>query len=95
MASSENKHDEATHEEVEDMVAAVSKWFDSPTGEAYRKWSEQNRHPALANHLLVDTAQETPDNIQTGISTVFMLGAMSMRRWMEDIAERTRQMVGQ
>ena len=83
MASSENKHDEATHEEVEDMVAAVSKWFDSPTGEAYRKWSEENRHPSLASHLMVDTAQAAPEDIHNGGSTVFMLGAMSMRRWME------------
>ena len=83
MASSENKHDEATHEEVEDMVAAVSKWFDSPTGEAYRKWSEENRHPSLASHLMVDTAQAAPEDIHNGVSTVFMLGSMSMRRWME------------
>ena len=83
MASSENKHDEATLEEVEDMGAAVSKWFDSPTGEAYRKWSEENRHPSLASHLMVDTAQATPEDIHNGVSTVFMLGAMSMRRWME------------
>ena len=83
MASSENKHDETTHEEVEDMVAAVSKWFDSPTGKAYRKWSEENRHPSLASHLMVDTAQATPEDIHNGVSTVFMLGAMSMRRWME------------
>jgi hypothetical protein len=83
MASSENKHDEATHEEVEDMVAVVKEWFDSPTGKAYRKWSEQNRHPALASHLILDTAQVTPEEIHNGVSTVFMLGAMSMRRWME------------
>ena len=83
MASSENQHDEATHEEVADMVAAVSKWFDSPTGEAYRKWSEENRHPSLASHLMVDTAQAAPEDIHNGVSTVFMLGAMSMRRWME------------
>tara|TARA_R110000737_G_scaffold268720_1_gene276109 strand:- start:171 stop:440 length:270 start_codon:yes stop_codon:yes gene_type:complete len=83
MASSENKHDEATHEEVEDMVTVVSKWFDSPTGEAYRKWSEENRHPSLASHLILDTAQTAPEDIHNGVSTVFMLGAMSMRRWME------------
>ena len=83
MASSENKHDEATHEEVEDMHAAVSKRFDSPTREAYRKWSEENRHPSLASHLMVDTAQAAPEDIHNGVSTVFMLGAMSMRRWME------------
>ena len=78
-----NNHDDDSHEKVQEIVTEVRQWFESPTGQAYRKWSEDNKHPALATHLMQDTAEDTPNDIYAGISTVFMLGAMSMRRWME------------
>ena len=79
----EISHDETSHEEVQVMVDQVNYWFSTETGKAYRKWSEEKNHPELVSHLMRDTAIESPENVLVGISTVFMLGAMSMRRWME------------
>jgi phosphoglycolate phosphatase-like HAD superfamily hydrolase len=76
-------HDQSSHDEVQLMVDEVNLWFDSDAGKAYREWSEDKRHPHLVSHLMMDTATETPEDVLIGLSTVFMLGAMSMRRWME------------
>lgn len=78
-----DSHDQASHDEVQLMVDEVNLWFDTEAGKAYRSWSEEKRHPHLVSHLMFDTATATPEDVLSGLSTVFMLGAMSMRRWME------------
>jgi len=76
-------HDNDDHAKVQDMCDAVNFWFESQTGQEFKKHTEDQGIPELALHMLYDTAFADPDMFPQTAFTLFMLGAEEMRKWME------------
>ena len=76
-------HRDDHHLKVQQMCDDLNRWFDSPTGQAFKKHTEEIKMPDLALHLLYDTAFGDPDLFPQTCFTLVMLGAEEMRKWME------------
>jgi hypothetical protein len=75
-------HDQSEHDELQHLIADLARWFESPTGQAFKTSSEDTGMPGFSMHLLMDTVQSDPGELPMTMTTAFMLGAKFMRQWM-------------